>query len=381
MGNKFSGLLDENGNYKEGTLINNIGTYTGTFKNNKLNGNGKCILKNNIILTGSFIDGKLNGDGKIYYKDGGYSEGNYIDNKLYGIGKKYVYNNNHIDKYEGTFINGYLNGNGEKHLYDGIYKGNFINDKLDGIGSIIYKNDFIYNGRIFNDYPHGYGKKKNKILNKKYIGLFLNGEIQKGKIICKDYDYCGDIKNEHPCGKGNINYKNGLFKYYIGYFKNGVIDGYGILTYRNDNIFIGFCEKGKKIYGELTLKDGSIYTGTFINEKIYYGTKKYNNVIYSGIFDESNNMNGLELTSTYLYIGNIIDGKKEGLGKILYIDIETGTFYKSFIGHFTDDIETNIGYTVKINYPVGKIIDFDKEILYQETINDKINNIITDYKD
>lgn len=390
MGNhNFAGIKDEHGNYIEGVLETNKGKYFGNFINNELQGQGKCILYNGTILTGEFIDGKLNGPGKINYQCGSFCEGYFINNELTGPGKKYIYNKGQIDKYEGEFKNDYLNGQGTKLVDGNLYEGYFIDNKLDGIGIITYSDGFIYNGRVFNDYPHGYGEKKKVTgtINIKFVGLFTNGDILKGKIYNGDkYKYNGLIKNWKPDGKGKIKYYNDTYiDKYVGNFKNGVIDGYGIVNYKNGDVFDGFMENNNKIYGQLLYSNGDKYNGTFINNNLYNGTIVYHNgIIYSGTFEDNNYYkNGILITPTYLYTGKFVNNKKNGSGKILYVDIEKQTFYEIFIGQFIDDAITNIGYTIKINYLIKDIIgennEYNNSISYQDDINNKVNGIIQLY--
>ncbi|MBT5406662.1 MAG: hypothetical protein HOL23_03710, partial [Gammaproteobacteria bacterium] len=58
----------------------------------------------------------------------------------------------------------------------------------------------------------------------------------------KDSKYIGDIKNKQPNGKGTINLPYGK---YVGEWKNGLFDGFGIFDYSDGSKYIGNYKSGK----------------------------------------------------------------------------------------------------------------------------------------
>ena len=65
-------------------------------------------------------------------------------------------------------------------------------------------------------------------------------------MICKNYIYYGEYKNDRKHGWGILKYNDGSS--YYGEFKSGLRDGFGHYTEKNSNIMlIGEFKKNKKI--------------------------------------------------------------------------------------------------------------------------------------
>ena len=107
-----------------------------------------------------------------------------------------------------------------------VYVGEFKDNKKDGKGKYIYKDDSHYDGEFIDDLFDGNGKY---FWNdgKKYKGLFKNGLINwKGEFIWNDNsiyvgEYINNIKqfeNNEPNGNGYFEYNN---KRYNEIFDNG----------------------------------------------------------------------------------------------------------------------------------------------------------------
>ena len=120
--------------------------------------------------------------------------------------------NNNGNYIEGKFINGVVNGKGELITNKFHYKGNFVNNKL-----------------------QGYGKMKFLIEGHEYEGIFKGNQIErKGIFKWKNGDkYIGEIKNGKLNGKGKYYYSNGdIFE---GNFINGIKQSNGKMIYYNKN--------------------------------------------------------------------------------------------------------------------------------------------------
>lgn len=91
-----------------------------------------------------------------------------------------------------------------------------------------------------------------------FLALFFmtqdNGHS--GTLKEKDYQYTGQILNDHPEGKGKMTYSNG--NTYKGTFKDGNFDGKGTFTHGKDKwSYTGEFKKAKPDgEGQLTLADG-----------------------------------------------------------------------------------------------------------------------------
>ena len=135
---------------------------------------------------GTWLKGKKNGFFKIFYSSGSRFEGNIVNDTIKGQGiyetKSYiikgelnqVFGTNRTFKVilngEGEYINkeqnsgskGFfiadkLNGKGEVWIGQQRSKGNFINGKLEGIGTVFYENGDVFEGKFVNGIRNGKG--------------------------------------------------------------------------------------------------------------------------------------------------------------------------------------------------------------------------------
>jgi len=159
-------------NTKKTFYKNQITTFEGKFKNNKLNGEGKITYSNGTIVKGYLVDnilngkgiievpstgkkyqgefrnGKLNGEGSLRNIDGTTSIGTFKDNELHGKGAILLPNGG---KYEGVFIEDILSGAGKvTHSCGRIEEGNFENGILHGLGMIISADGIVTEGEFVN---------------------------------------------------------------------------------------------------------------------------------------------------------------------------------------------------------------------------------------
>ena len=186
---------------KNGTLLNGFHKVrskklkcSGTFKNGKLNGRGKCEffrkIKKSDITNPSIMDGK------------------WVDNELVKGKKVYPYYSKKTKKTQnqihiGSFKNGKLNGKGEKIWRNASENGTFKNGKLDGKGKSIF------------DY---YSKNTKKMEENIDSGTFKNGKLD-GKCVKKwrNAIYRGMCKNGRRHGQGTFIFEG---KKSTGTFKN-----------------------------------------------------------------------------------------------------------------------------------------------------------------
>ena len=82
-------------------------------------------------------------------------------------------------KYSGSIVHGKMNGNGTLRFKNGdVYQGHFVNGSFDGKGTYTAKEGWVYEGQFVKGQPEGKGKlttEKNVI----YEGTFKQGIYQK----------------------------------------------------------------------------------------------------------------------------------------------------------------------------------------------------------
>ncbi len=147
-----------------------------------------------------------------------------------------------------------------------------------------------------------------------YIIYGLDNEIE---------SYEGDYVDGKRHGYGRIKGRNGLI--YTGEFKNGIIEGQGVMTLKNGYKYEGDFKDGKA-YGNGTIYylDGSIYTGGVKNSlRDGYGT--YRGIIsYSGDWsDDKYHGQGVQESGGVTTYGNFVRGKWDGDMVIRYPNGQT----------------------------------------------------------
>lgn len=164
--------------------------------------------------------------------------------------------------------------------------GNFVN----GIGCVM---SFV-NGKLF---YHGYTKNRSAynygivtMTSFTYKGNFVDGKRHgHGTMYYKTGDkYVGDFANNKRHGNGKIERKNG--DTYTGQFQDDKIHGYGKTCYKNGNVYEGEYKDGKRNgIGKVTLFSGDVYVGEFVDNKANgTGLLTYaNGNIYQGQFKDN----------------------------------------------------------------------------------------------
>ena len=194
-----------------------------------------------------------------------------------------------------------------------------------------------------------------QVFNKEIKGNNNNDNNNKDKslkINC-DGEQClfnGDLDNKYQLnGEGCLKFKNG--KIIEGNFVNGKLNGFGKYTDENGNYY-----EGEFNNGELNGNGKIIKIKEYNNNKSLNSTQKIlNKVIYNGnIINFKKEGLGKETCSDYIYEGNFKNDMKNGKGKINFIN--TGDFYE---GEFTNDKITGFGKYIWANKHqyIGDFID------------------------
>lgn len=158
-------------------LMDNIGNdyavdYVDGFNNDNNNNN-----KNDVEIIGNTKDGLPEGECKVTHRDGTIYKGNFVNGKLEG--KNGYFKNRDLFVYNGEFRNGVFNGYGEVKWTNGdSYKGNFLNGLFHGEGRYTFKDGKVFVGNYKNGKKDGDGTiHLNNKDNVSYTGKWSNGKL------------------------------------------------------------------------------------------------------------------------------------------------------------------------------------------------------------
>ena len=239
------------------------------------------------------------------------------------INVKRLYNNNTI--YVGTLNKISFLKEGIGTLYNinegSKFIGEFLNDKFNGLGRIIFNDGSYYEGVFENNFQNGFGK-----------------------FEYENYSYIGNWLNNKKNGFGEENFNDG--SYYKGYFINDFKKGYGIFKYVNGKIIEGFFNKENKVNGITKMKfedEGKFSIGLWENG-IMNGINFYfwnNNQKYFGEYINfiKNGFGIFFYDDKTIYEGFWINGKQHGFGIIKDLDNENNMLnYNLYLFRFGKEI-------------------------------------------
>ena len=126
-------------------------SYQGAFQDNKYHGQGTLSYGDGRVFTGTFDKGSI-ARGTMSYTDGSSYQGAFKDHKR------------HDD--HGLYL--YPDGGSQ-------YKGSFVNDAMQGHGSMVWKSGTKYVGEFQNSVRHGLGREFDASGNVLFEGLWKNG--------------------------------------------------------------------------------------------------------------------------------------------------------------------------------------------------------------
>jgi hypothetical protein len=220
--------------------------------------------------------------------------------------------------------------------------GEWRNGSLNGYGEHVLQNRDMYWGYFKNGKYHGKGAYHFHGLGY-YVGEWQSGNADNsGTFIFENGDqYSGNFKNLKPDGKGLIVFKGSRGGKFVGEVKNGVMHGRGVRTFNDGSELVGLWKKGIYLF---EAKNGAETDSSFrfpevVASKINLKTNPNNLPIcryqkfdldFDGCWGKDDN-----------YIGEIIDGKYEGLGvELMRLGFYVGYFKNNKrhgMGIFLDD--------------------------------------------
>lgn len=252
-GSKYGGSFLRGKPHGQGTYYHKDGSiYVGLFRQGVKHGLGKMTFKSKDIYTGHFENGVISGDGKMTYANGDTYLGNWKQGKFDGVGQYHFSNG---DSYKGSFVNGYFSGFGKFTEADGsYYEGQWLENKKNGKG-VTFKNGQISN--VY--YKHNILVDENISENSTETTVIQdNSKKFENDILinCND-EYCHNVK-------GKLTYKDGSV--FTGEFINGKGEGMGSCKYANGDFYEGGW-KNHAPHGQGTMRfaKGNIYTAIWEN--------------------------------------------------------------------------------------------------------------------
>ena len=228
-GAKFGILTNEIDKSRPCEILFSDGTkYVGEVRNNVLTGKGKMTFPSGNKYEGGISYGLRHGNG--IYRDG--------DGLLY----------------EGEFVHGVKEGYGRMKKGNITYEGTFHNGAIDGYGRLTWDNGDQYEGEFKNNKINGVGTMYWASLGEKFTGQWKDNK-ENGFGIYIWYEKNSNSKT--------------LRNRYIGYWINGVREGYGVFFYSNDTKYEGFWENNEKNgFGVFRFKNGTEYIGDFLQDRM-----------------------------------------------------------------------------------------------------------------
>ena len=243
-----------------GKLIFNDGTeFCGIFHNNILQNYGKYTnidqkdkANKEIIITNKLNYEEFIGEYKDYIPDGFGIYKNYItnlkitgifkNNNICGIGIEDSAEGGYI--YSGEFVNNQKEGYGTIEWKDGAkYQGEFKENQINGYGIIEYPDDKFYQGEVRNGKMDGFGEFFWKD-ERKYIGNYKNDRRNGFGVFIFKVNEPENNKNQKIYKKKTLSLLDN-FSAYLGFWKNGSMDGFGMKVTK-DEMKYGLWENGIK---------------------------------------------------------------------------------------------------------------------------------------
>lgn len=150
---------------------------------------------------------------------------------------------------------GELNESGLRHGYgeitysnSDVYKGSWVNDKPEGRGVYVWKDNGRYEGDFLAGKMHGHGKR-----------VYASGNV-----------YTGSFVDGRKQGNGMMKYSNR--DEYSGEWDDDFMHGRGTYTWAQGDNFVGkFSKDRREGKGTLTLASGEVIEAEWVNGKIRQG--------------------------------------------------------------------------------------------------------------
>jgi hypothetical protein len=202
--------------------------------------------------------------------------------------------------YEGFFKDGKRNGPGVLDYGDGSsFHGLWENGSKNGLGMYNNGDGNYFLGYHKDDLRDGYGFEQNVLDNGEYEfvpSIWEDGNLLEDIAFASTGNETGCINGDCTNGHGRYIYDNG--DVYLGYFKDGKFDKFGVYVYKIGDTYIGgYKNHERSDYGMYVWADKTVFIGNYENDNYnglgaYFAIDEKDNLI--GIFKAGNLSKSME---------------------------------------------------------------------------------------
>jgi len=302
--------------------------YEGEWSNGKMEGRGVMRYSDGSVYEGEFKDDAKDGKGKEIRRGGAVYEGDWRRGKMDGRG---VYRDAEGGVYEGTFCDDLMDGRGVYRYSKGdVYDGDWKRGRQEGKGLFRSKAGIVYEGHFLNNKKEGQGVMKDPNGNVTQSGRWEDGMFVHAvttSITTSEFNYQGDNVSGKRHGYGKCTWSSGEYegRVYVGQWRNDLREGRGVCSWADGAVYEGEWKRDKKDgKGRMRFSDGVLFVGEWKNNaKHGHGvmTDSDGNVIQSGRWENDLIVCGGHEINTldYKYVGDVVNGKREGKGNCTWI--------------------------------------------------------------
>lgn len=298
------------------------------------------VFANHNTYSGTWSDGRMHGDGLYVWIDGTEYAGEFRDGYAWGQGEKKWANGR---TYSGEWVRDMMWGNGEMTWPSGDkYTGQFNKGVFHGRGTRSWANGDCYTGDFVHGEQEGDGSFENAEEGWTYIGHWVHGSMcGDGQMTWPDgVVYVGEWMDGVQNGTGRLTWPDGAS--YQGQFISGHVEGHGKKTLPDGSWFEGAFKEGEfEGHGTFHFADSTEFEGLWHKSAVVGpGTHRFpDGTSISGVF-ESRGARG-EGTKTWAqgctYAGRLLHNQIHHYGVLKWPD------GRSYVGHFKDEAMHGVG--------------------------------------
>ena len=174
-----------------------------------------------------------------------------------------------------------------RHTPNMVYKGNWVDNVISGVGKMTYANQDVYVGHWQNAKKSGRGKM-----------TYANQDV-----------YDGHWQNDMKSGMGKMTYANQ--DVYVGHWQNNMRSGRGQMTYANHDVYVGHWQYDMRSggRGQMTHHDGRVYVGEWHNDQLLVFGRPVNSALSTPpIFHSTPNLSGFGGVASIFSSANVPSG-------------------------------------------------------------------------